>query len=143
VLVVTCGQTDGRTDGTDMTKLLDALWTRFYSTYFIITGTFRECTNYYNNLFCILAEFSIYTSINIGKWTHCSHQLYPAVDCHRYCPVDLLWQEPLFPMMSSLMFHIADPATFVPDRNESLTPGIVTSRRMCSESTNVEKNVII
>ena len=88
-----------RSDGrTDMTKLLDDLWKSFYSTCFIITGTFRDCTNYYNNLCCSWAEFGIYTSINIGKWTHCSHQLYAAVDCHRYCPVDLLWQETLFPM---------------------------------------------
>jgi len=72
------------------------------------------------------------------KWTHSTHQRYPAVDCHLYCSVNLLCQQPLFPLNRSLMFLIADPATFVPDRNEILTRGTVTARRICSASTNFE-----
>jgi hypothetical protein len=72
-------RTDGRTDGHEEAnsrfsrccekRLLDAILKRFYPMYFIITGTFRECTNYCNNLCCNGAELNIQTSISIGKWT--------------------------------------------------------------------------
>jgi hypothetical protein len=81
----------------------------------------QACTNYYNNLCCNWPQWNISTSINIGKWPHCLLQRYPAVDCHLYCPVDLLCQKPLFPLNSSLMFPTAVSANFVPDRNEILT----------------------
>jgi hypothetical protein len=41
------------------------------------------------------------------------------------------------------MFPIADPETFEPDRNEILTPGIVTVRRICPESKHFEKKLIL
>lgn len=41
------------------------------------------------------------------------------------------------------MFPIADLGTFVPDRNEVLTPGIVIVRRICNTSTNFEKRLIL
>jgi hypothetical protein len=44
-------------------------------------------------------------------------------------------------MNSSLVFPIADPATFVPDRNEILTPGTVTSRMICLASTNFGEKI--
>jgi hypothetical protein len=74
---------------------------------------------------------------------HSSYQRYPAVDCHLYCSVDLPWQEPLLPFNSSLMLPIANPATFVPDRNEILTPGTVTDRLNCLAATNFERKLII
>jgi len=37
------------------------------------------------------------------------------------------------------MFPIANPATLVPDRDQTLTLGTVTDRRICPASTNFEK----
>jgi len=64
-------------------------------------------------------------------------------DCHLYRSVNLLTQQHLFPFNSSLMFPIANPATFVPDRNKILTRGTVTARPIFPASTNFEKNLII
>jgi hypothetical protein len=50
------------------------------------------------------------------------------VDCHLYCPVDLLCQQPLFPLKGSLIFPIADSTNFVSDRKKIITPGTVTAR---------------
>jgi len=77
------------------------------------------------------------------KWTHSAHQRYPASYCHLYCPVDLLWKDSPFPLNSSLMFPIANPATLVPDRNQTLTSGTVSAKRISPASTNLEKKLII
>jgi len=108
----------------------------FLSNVFYNYWHLQGCTNYYKYLCCSCAQLNIRTSIKIVKWLHYSGQRYPAVDCHLYCPVDLLCQEALFPLNSSLIFPITDPATFVPDRKEILTPGTVTSRMICLASTN-------
>ena len=77
------------------------------------------------------------------QWTHCAHLRYPAAYCHLYCPVDLLWKDSPFPLNSSLMFPIANPATLVPDRNQTLTRGTVSAKRISPASTNLEKILII
>jgi hypothetical protein len=74
---------------------------------------------------------------------HSSPQRYPAVDSHLHCPVSLLWQEPLLPFNSSLMFPITNPATFVPDSNEILTPGTDTDRLNWPAVKNFERKLII
>jgi hypothetical protein len=86
-----------------------------------------------------MLQFCLIRRLDVNKYlqgTQSSLQRYPAVDCHLYCPVNLLWQEPLFPMKSSLMFPIANPGTFVLEGNEILTPGTVPARRICPASTN-------